>query len=175
MSTPVIFIGESPPGKFFLMINVFSYHPRYASAVRCEVSLPQYANPNPACMGLRKAALAENQRTYTLKHDPAVHGFALLNMTAQELGAVALKDPFMRYFTTAYVGMTKASTSIFELYKNITAGKGEIKDISEYLEIEAFFQTALEPAVAVNINISFVNLLSVVVRCCHFCVEINFG
>ncbi|XP_027036056.1 arachidonate 5-lipoxygenase-like isoform X1 [Pocillopora damicornis] len=119
---------------------------RHASATRCEVSLPQHVN-SAACMSLRKAAIAKNQEIYTYKFDPAVHGFALLNMTAQELGAVALKDPFMAYYTTAYVTMTRASNSLHQLYQNLTSELGEINQISEYLALSEFFQTGLEPIV----------------------------
>ncbi|XP_078349100.1 polyunsaturated fatty acid 5-lipoxygenase-like isoform X3 [Oculina patagonica] len=117
---------------------------RYASAVNCDVSLPQHSNP--VCKAIRNAALAENKKTYTLIHDPALHGFALLNMTAQELGAVALKDPFMRYVTTAYVGMTQASSKVFDTYINITHGQ-EFTEIADYLKLSAFFQTYFEPVV----------------------------
>lgn len=119
---------------------------RHASATRCEVSLPQHVS-SPACMLLRRASLAKNQETYTYKYDPAVHGFALLNMTAQELGAVALKDPFMAYYTTAYVLMTRASNSLREVYENLTAEQGEINHMSEYLALSEFFQTGLEPII----------------------------
>ena len=104
-------------------------------------------------MLLRKASLDKNQETYTYKYDPAVHGFALLNMTAQELGAVALKDPFMAYYTTAYVQMTRASNSLREVYENLTAEQGEINHMSEYLALSEFFQTGLEPIIGVNSEI----------------------
>ena len=106
-------------------------------------------------MSLRKAAIAKNQEIYTYKFDPAVHGFALLNMTVQELGAVALKDPFMAYYTTAYVTMTRASNSLHQLYQNLTSELGEINQISEYLALSEFFQTGLEPIVGVNLAFSF--------------------
>lgn len=70
-------------------------------------------------------------------------------MTPKQLGAVALKDPFMRYFTVAYVGMTEASNALYEKYYNLTSGQ-EINNISDYLELSKFFQSFLEPAVGVN-------------------------
>jgi len=127
---------------------------RYASAVKCAVSLPQHANSNPVCKALRNAALAENKKTYTYKYDPELHGFALLNMTSEQLGQVALKDPFMRYFTTAYVGMTTASNKLYETYSSMTAGQ-EFNDTSDYLELFKFFQSTLEPVVGVNITFRY--------------------
>lgn len=138
-------------------IMVLFFNCRHASATRCEVSLPQHVN-SAACMSLRKAAIAKNQEIYTYKFDPAVHGFALLNMTVQELGAVALKDPFMAYYTTAYVTMTRASNSLHQLYQNLTSELGEINQISEYLALSEFFQTGLEPIVGVNLAFSFLFL-----------------
>ena len=70
-------------------------------------------------------------------------------MTAKELAAVALKDPFMKYVTTAYVSMTQASNTIFETYNNLTGGK-EINSISEYLALSEFFQSTLGPIIGVN-------------------------
>ena len=61
-------------------------------------------------MAIRNAALAQNKKTFTLKQAP--HGFALLNMTTAELGAVALNDPFSSYYTRAYVGMTQINRGI---------------------------------------------------------------
>ncbi|KAJ7369850.1 hypothetical protein OS493_036077, partial [Desmophyllum pertusum] len=61
----------------------------YASAVDCEVSLPQ--NSNSECNAIRNADLAKNKKIYTLKYDEDLHGFALLNMTQTQLGAVASK------------------------------------------------------------------------------------
>ena len=99
---------------------------------------------------MRKAALDETRKTFTLKHDPALHGFALLNMTEEELKAVALQDPFTRYFTIAYAQTTTASGKTFDLYNKINDGE-EINSMSEYLEIAAFFSSALEAATGVNI------------------------
>lgn len=70
-------------------------------------------------------------------------------MTSKQLGAVALQDPFMRYFTVAYVGMAEASNALYEKYYNLTSGQ-EINNISDYLELSKFFQSFLEPAVGVN-------------------------
>ena len=98
-------------------------------------------------MAIRNAALAQNKKTFTLKQ--ASHGFALLNMTIPELGAVALKDPFSRYYTRAYVGMTTTNNKILEKYNNETFGD-EITDISEYLKMSQFFQSVLEPVVGVS-------------------------
>ena len=122
---------------------------RYASAVQCEVSLPQESTP--VCKVLRDTALTQNKKTWTLKHDPALHGFALLNMTQNQLKAVLLKDPFTRYHLTAYGQTTGASGKTFDLYNNLTAGQ-EITDISEYLKLSAFFQSAVELAIGVNIS-----------------------
>ena len=115
------------------------------------MSLPQHSDPNPVCKALRNAALAENKKTFTYKYDPELHGFALLNMTSKQLGQVALKDPFMRYFTVAYVGVTTASNKLFETYSNMTAGQ-EFNDTSDYLKLSTFFQSTLEPVVGVNIG-----------------------
>ena len=98
---------------------------------------------------MRNAVLGDRRKTFTLKHDPALHGFALLNMTGEQLKAVALKDPFTRYFTIAYAQTTTASGKTFDLYNNITGGE-EINNMSEYLEIAAFFSSALEAAIGVN-------------------------
>jgi len=72
-------------------------------------------------------------------------------MTTNQLAAVVLKDPFTRYYLTAYGQTTEASNKAFDLYNNLTAGQ-EITDISEYLKLTAFFQSALEPAIGVNIS-----------------------
>ena len=84
-----------------------------------------------------------------------MHGFAILNMTAMQLGQVALKDPFMRYYTQAYVGMTKASNKLFETYLGMTDGQ-EFNNTSDYLGLSTFFQSTLEPVVGVNIRFGFV-------------------
>ena len=122
--------------------------PRYVSATPCEVSLLQHASP--ACKVSRNAALNQNKKIWTLKHDPDLHGFALLNMTSEQLGAIALQDPFIRYYASAYLQITQASSKSFDLYNNITAGQ-EITELSEYLKLSAFFQSALEPAIGVSI------------------------
>lgn len=81
---------------------------------------------------------------------PSPYGFVLLNMTISELGAVALKDPFISYYTRAYVGMTQTSNGILQRYNNATAGQ-EITGLSDYLKMSEFFQTVLEPVLGVNI------------------------
>ena len=129
----------------------FLVYCRYASAA-CEVSLPQ--KTSPACKIARNAALVKNKKIFTLKYDPALHGFALLNMTQQQLAAYVLADPFTRYFATAYLQVTQASSKSFDLYNNLTAGQ-EITDFSEYLKLSAFFQSAPELAVGVNIYTVF--------------------
>jgi len=72
-------------------------------------------------------------------------------MTQNQLKAVLLKDPFTRYYLTAYGQTTGASGKTFDLYNNLTAGQ-EITDISEYLKLSAFFQSAVELAIGVNIS-----------------------
>ena len=99
-------------------------------------------------MVIRNAALAQNKKTFTLKQTS--HGFALLNMTIAELGAVALSDPFSSYYTRAYVGMTQTNREILKQYNNATFGQ-EITDISEYLKMSQFFESVVEPAVGVSI------------------------
>lgn len=81
---------------------------------------------------------------------PSQYGFVLLNMTISELGAVALKDPFISYYVRAYVGMTQTNSQILAKYNNATAGQ-EITGLSDYLEMSEFFQTVLEPVLGVNI------------------------
>ena len=87
-----------------------------------------------------------------------MHGFALLNMTQQQLAAYVLKDPFTRYFATAYLQITQASSKSFDLYNNLTAGQ-EIADFSEYLKLSAFFQSAPELAVGVNYIITLKQII----------------
>ena len=98
---------------------------------------------------MRNAALGEKRKTFTLKHDPALHGFALLNMTGEQVTAVALNDPFTKDYTIAFVQTSIASDKMLELYNNITGGE-EINNMSEYLEIAVFFSSALEEAIGVN-------------------------
>ena len=62
---------------------LFIFFMRYTSAIRCDVTLPQKSTPD--CKIARKAALAENKKTWTLKHNPDVYGFARLNMTPAQL------------------------------------------------------------------------------------------
>ncbi|CAH3036867.1 unnamed protein product, partial [Porites lobata] len=126
------------------LTNNFLISPRYVSATPCEVSLLQHASP--ACKVSRNAALNQNKKIWTLKHDPDLHGFALLNMTSEQLGAIAVQDPFIRYYASAYLQTTEASRKSAALYRNITAGQ-EITELSEYLKLSEFFQSALEPAI----------------------------
>ncbi|XP_073245917.1 polyunsaturated fatty acid 5-lipoxygenase-like isoform X2 [Porites lutea] len=128
--------------QLFLLFLITIF--RYVSATPCEVSLLQHASP--ACKVSRNAALNQNKKIWTLKHDPDLHGFALLNMTSEQLRAIALQDPFIRYYASAYLQTSQASNKSFHLYNSITAGQ-EITDITEYLKLSAFFQSALEPAI----------------------------
>ena len=116
-------------------------------AIDCEVSLPQHSTPE--CTAVRNAALAKLKETFTLKPDS--HGFARLNMTMAELAAVSLTDPFTRYYTQAYVGMSQTNNKILEQYRNATLGQ-DIADLSDYLKMSEFFQTAVEPVLGVNIT-----------------------
>ena len=97
----------------------------------------------------RNAALNQNKKIWTLKHDPDLHGFALLNMTSEQVAAIALQDPFIRYYASVYLQNLQANTKSSALYRNITAGQ-EITELSEYLKLSAFFQSALEPAIGVS-------------------------
>ncbi|KAM7428053.1 hypothetical protein ABFA07_020908 [Porites harrisoni] len=117
---------------------------RYTSAIRCDVTLPQKSTPD--CKIVRKAALAENKKTWTLKHDPDVYGFARLNMTPAQLAAIVFKDPFTRHYTTAYTQTLKTNEKVLTQYINQTSGQ-PINDFSEYLAMSEFFQTVLEPLV----------------------------
>ena len=136
------------PWSYASLTNNFLISPRYVSATPCEVSLLQHASP--ACKVSRNAALNQNKKIWTLKHDPDLHGFALLNMTSDQLGAIALQDPFIRYYASAYLQTTEVRRKSTALYQNITAGQ-EITQLSEYLKLSAFFQSALEPAIGVSI------------------------
>ncbi|XP_073246918.1 polyunsaturated fatty acid 5-lipoxygenase-like [Porites lutea] len=117
---------------------------RYTSAIRCDVTLPQKSSPD--CKIVRKAALAENKKTWTLKHDPDVYGFARLNMTPAQLAAIVFKDPFTRHYTTAYTQTLKTNEKVLTKYINQTFGQ-PINDFSEYLAMSEYFQTVLEPLV----------------------------
>ena len=70
-------------------------------------------------------------------------------MTSDQLGAIALQDPFIRYYASAYLQTTEVRRKSTALYQNITAGQ-EITQLSEYLKLSAFFQSALEPAIGVS-------------------------
>ena len=108
------------------------------------MKFPSPQQSSPVCKRTRNAALDQNKKIWTLKHDPASHDFAVLNMTSQQLAAILLKDPFTRYYITLYSQTTSASNKSFNLYNKITAGQ-EITNISEYLRLTAFIQSALEP------------------------------
>lgn len=82
-------------------------------------------------------------------------------MTSEQLRAIALQDPFIRYYASAYLQTSQASSKSFDLYNNITASQ-EITDITEYLKLSAFFQSALEPAIGVSILFCY---LKTVVNC----------
>ena len=125
----------------------FCYCSRCALAVDCEVSLPQHSTLE--CTAVRNVALAKLKETFTLKPDS--HGFARLNMNFAELAAVSLQDPFTRYYTQAYFGMSQTNNKTFEQYINTNLGQ-EIADLSDYLKMSEFFQTALEPVLGVNIT-----------------------
>ncbi|KAJ7340326.1 Cation-independent mannose-6-phosphate receptor [Desmophyllum pertusum] len=112
---------------------------------------PFLKNSKLACKSIRNAALAQNKKIYTLKHDEALHGFALLNMTQKELAAVALKDPFMRYYTVGYLVMVQANDAIFKKYNNLSLG--EINHISEYLPLTAYFQKAPEKVLGESVRL----------------------
>ena len=71
-------------------------------------------------------------------------------MTKPEVGAVALQDPFTRYYATAYLGMARTNKLILEQYNNATFGQ-EITNILEYIKISDFFQSSLEPVIGVSI------------------------
>ena len=137
--------------------NSLPFFLRYSSAVRCDVSLPQKSTPD--CQAARNAALAQNKKIWTLKYDPALHGFALLNMIPAELAAVVFKDPFTRYYTTAYTQTLQTNEKVLERYNNETFGQA-INDFSEYLKISEFFQSVLEPLVGVDTIFNFLIVIS---------------
>lgn len=112
---------------------------------------------------LRNTALAKARKTWTLRYIPALFGFVRLNMTPKQLEAIELRDPFTRYYFTAYSQTIQASKTSLNLYKNITAGK-EITDISDYLKLAEFFESAMEPAIGVNRFFKFITRLHD-----HFC------
>ncbi|XP_068717240.1 uncharacterized protein [Montipora capricornis] len=117
---------------------------RSVTAVPCEVSLPQQTSE--ICKAMREKELARKQATFTYKFDASVHGFALLNMTPNELRAVLTQDPFSRYWVNGYLTSVVASNASFYQYFSITGGK-EITNISEYLSLSASFQSFMEPAI----------------------------
>ena len=141
---------------------LFIFFMRYTSAIRCDVTLPQKSTPD--CKIARKAALAENKKTWTLKHDPDVYGFARLNMTPTQLAAIVFKDPFTRYYTTAYTQTLKTNEKVLTQYINQTLGQ-PINDFSEYLAMSEFFQTVLEPLVGVITVLLFSSTLRCKIHC----------
>ena len=141
---------------------LFIFFMRYTSAIRCDVTLPQKSTPD--CKIARKAALAENKKTWTLKHDPDVYGFARLNMTPAQLAAIVFKDPFTRYYTTAYTQTLKTNEKVLTQYINQTFGQ-PINDFSEYLAMSEFFQTVLEPLVGVITVLLFSSTLRCEIHC----------
>ena len=141
---------------------LFIFFIRYTSAIRCDVTLPQKSTPD--CKIVRKAAVAENKKTWTLKHDPDVYGFARLNMTPAQLAAIVFKDPFTRYYTTAYTQTLKTNEKVLSQYINQTFGQ-PINDFSEYLAMSEFFQTVLEPLVGVITVLLFSSTLRCEIHC----------
>ncbi|XP_068671928.1 polyunsaturated fatty acid 5-lipoxygenase-like isoform X1 [Montipora foliosa] len=117
---------------------------RSVTAVPCEVSLPQ--ETSEICKAMRDKELAGKQATFTYKFDASVHGFALLNMTPNELAVVLTQDPFSRYCFNGYLTSVFTSNASLYQYLSITGGK-EITNISEYLLLSASFQSFMEPAI----------------------------
>lgn len=114
----------------------------------CGVSLPQ--NNKLFCSNFRKIPLAKNKLIYKLKRQDELNGFALLSANLVELRVIALTDPFMNDYTHHYLlQATEAIGSVLKygLTNNL---KGEIKDISEYLEVTKWFQDAMENKGLVN-------------------------
>ena len=86
-------------------------------------------------------------------------------MTPAQLAAIVFKDPFTRYYTTAYTQTLKTNEKVLTQYINQTSGQ-PINDFSEYLTMSEFFQTVLEPLVGVIT----VLLFSLTLRCGIHCV-----
>ncbi|XP_068671925.1 polyunsaturated fatty acid 5-lipoxygenase-like isoform X2 [Montipora foliosa] len=126
------------------IVSFLALTTRSVTAVPCEVSLPQ--ETSEICKAMRDKELAGKQATFTYKFDASVHGFALLNMTPNELAVVLTQDPFSRYCVTSYLSTVLASNASLYQYLSITGGK-EIANISEYLPLSAFFQSFMEPAI----------------------------
>ncbi|XP_068762352.1 polyunsaturated fatty acid 5-lipoxygenase-like isoform X1 [Montipora capricornis] len=141
--------GYTPPfqkGKMNALLSILALLTisRYSEEMLCDVSLPQHANP--ACKETRDQALAQNQKTYTLKYDPALYGYARLNMTPQQLAGIVFKDPFARYYATAYTQTLRINEDALTKYIADTSGM-EINQTSDYLPMSEFFQSLLEPLV----------------------------
>lgn len=81
-------------------------------------------------------------------------------MTPTQLAAIVFKDPFTRYYTTAYTQTLQTNEKVLTQYINQTYGQ-PINDFSEYLAMSVFFQTVLEPLVGV----STVFMFSLTIRC----------
>ena len=114
----------------------------------CDVSIPQKSNG--PCTAIRNAELAQDRKTFTLKVDESLHGFALLNLTMSEVIEVAGKDPFTRRYLSEYVGMLQANVKIFQQYNSTIPFSQEINDISEYLPLAQYFQLAPELVLGVR-------------------------
>ena len=140
---------------------VYFFHKVY---IRCSLWCHSSSKSTPDCKIVRKAALAENKKTWTLKHDPDVYGFARLNMTPAQLAAIVFKDPFTRYYTTAYTQTLKTNEKVLTQYINQTFGQ-PINDFSEYLAMSEFFQTVLEPLVGVITVLLFSSTLRCEIHC----------
>ena len=93
-----------------------------------------------------------------------MYGFARLNMTPTQLAAIVFKDPFTRYYTTAYTQTLKTNEKVLTQYINQTLGQ-PINDFSEYLAMSEFFQTVLEPLVGVITVLLFSSTLRCEIHC----------
>lgn len=125
-------------------IGTFLASTRNASATQCTVSLPQKSTP--VCKAVRDKELAVKRGIFTLKENPQLDGYAMLNMTPQEFVAVSQQDTFTRYFIAAFFQMSTASENTAKAYNSLTAGQ-EIANISEYLQLSTFFESAMEQAI----------------------------
>lgn len=99
---------------------------------------------------MRDKELAVKRGIFTLKENPQLDGYAMLNMTPQEFVAVSQQDTFTRYFIAAFFQMSTASENTAKAYNSLTAGQ-EIANISEYLQLSRFFESAMEQAIGVSI------------------------
>ena len=85
-------------------------------------------------------------------------------MTPAQLAAIVFKDPFTRYYTTAYTQTLKTNEKVLTQYINQTSGQ-PINDFSEYLTMSEFFQTVLEPLVGVITVLLFSSTLRCEIHC----------